>query len=66
MLGWGYAGTDIVDASYTVGSNNGKLLGDGTRYTADYIGSVSVKSIVGNDIKIRVGESADLIQMLKD
>ena len=66
VLGWGYAGTDIVDASYTVGSNNGKLLGDGTRYTADYIGSVSVKSIVGNDIKIRVGESADLIQMLKD
>lgn len=66
VLGWGYAGTDITDPTYTKGSNNGKLLGDGTRNVADYIGSVSVKSITGNDIVLKVSETKDLIQMLKD
>ena len=61
---WGYAGTDIVDPSYTDGSNNFKLLGDGTRYTANYIGSISVKNIVGDDIVLDI--TAQGLQAGKD
>ncbi len=64
VLGWGYAGTDIVDPSYTDGSNNFKLLGDGTRYTANYIGSISVKNIVGDDIVLDI--TAQGLQAGKD
>lgn len=54
VLGWGYAGTDIVDPNYTDGSNTFQLLGDGTRNYADYIGSISVKNIVGDDIVLDI------------
>lgn len=64
VLGWGYAGTDIVDPNYTDGSNNFKLLGDGTRYTANYIGSISVKNIVGDDIVLDI--TAQGLQAGKD
>lgn len=64
VLGWGYAGTDIVDAGYTDGSNTFKLLGDGTRYVANYIGSISVKNIVGDDIVLDI--TAQGLQAGKD
>ncbi len=74
VLGWGYAGTDIVDAYYTKGSNNFKLLGDGTRSVADYIGSISVKSIVSDDIILDITKAGvtagknqvDLMSILED
>ncbi len=65
VLGWGYAGIDITATNYTDGSNTGKLLGDGDRTRADYIGSISVKAITGNDIEIKVGNTKDLLEMLK-
>ncbi len=66
VLGWGYAGTDVVGEDYTEGNNNFKLLGDGTRNKADYIGSIGVKSITGEDIVIKIGETKDLIKLIQE
>lgn len=66
VLGWGYAGKDVLAEDYKEGNNTFKLLGDGTRYVANYIGSIGIKSITGKDISMQVGETSDLISMIKD
>lgn len=54
VLGWGYAGTDSSTEGFTTSKNNFKLLGDGTRNKADYIGTMKIKSVMLSDIELDI------------